>query len=130
MSSLGRQVRLSHFRRRQCTMNINRYTNAVLAGIHFIYGLANGNGCVAVRLATIDDTPIHSEMDLVERVSIDYATIHEMPEKECSNLVVTQSSPICMVVVNYGPEWVERSHAQIPRGLSGRKPMQRILPQS
>ncbi|GFX12926.1 uncharacterized protein TNCV_3659221 [Trichonephila clavipes] len=31
-------------------MNLNRFTNAELADIHFIYGLANGNRLVAVRL--------------------------------------------------------------------------------
>ncbi|GFV46655.1 HTH_48 domain-containing protein [Trichonephila clavipes] len=31
-------------------MNMKRYTNAELVDIHFIYGLANGNGCAAVRL--------------------------------------------------------------------------------
>ncbi|GFW99734.1 hypothetical protein TNCV_3419641 [Trichonephila clavipes] len=31
-------------------MNINHYTNAELANIHFIYGLINGNGRAAVRL--------------------------------------------------------------------------------
>lgn len=31
-------------------MNMNRYTNAELADIHFIYGLANGNGRAAARL--------------------------------------------------------------------------------
>ncbi|GFT67342.1 hypothetical protein TNCV_2360001 [Trichonephila clavipes] len=29
---------------------MNRYTNAKLTDIHFIYGLSNGNGRVAVRL--------------------------------------------------------------------------------
>ncbi|GFX18375.1 transposable element Tc3 transposase [Trichonephila clavipes] len=73
---------------------MNRYTNSKLAGIHFIYNLANGNGHVAVPLygerystrrqpnhqmftrvhqnleehgsfrAEIDDTPVNSEMDL------------------------------------------------------------------
>ncbi|GFX46219.1 uncharacterized protein TNCV_2298681 [Trichonephila clavipes] len=34
----------------QTEMNMNRYTSTKLADIHFIYDLANGNGCVAVRL--------------------------------------------------------------------------------
>ncbi|GFW69938.1 hypothetical protein TNCV_1403911 [Trichonephila clavipes] len=79
----------------QRVMNMNCYMNAELADIHFIYGLANRNGRVAVQLyggkyptrrqpnhqtfsrvhqnlvehgsfrATIDDTPVNSEMDLV-----------------------------------------------------------------
>ncbi|GFX12760.1 hypothetical protein TNCV_3437341 [Trichonephila clavipes] len=80
---------------RQRAMNMNRYTNAALADIHFIYGIADGNERVAVQLygkryptrrqpkhetfarlhqnladhgffrAMIDDMPINSEMDLV-----------------------------------------------------------------
>ncbi|GFX08369.1 hypothetical protein TNCV_3268581 [Trichonephila clavipes] len=76
-------------------MNLNHYTNAKLADIYLIYGPANGNGCVAVRLhgerypmrrqpnhqtfarvhqnlveygsfrAMIDDAPVKSEVDLV-----------------------------------------------------------------
>ncbi|GFX88500.1 DDE_3 domain-containing protein [Trichonephila clavipes] len=34
----------------QRVMNMNRYTKAEFADIHFIYGLANINGRVAVRL--------------------------------------------------------------------------------
>ncbi|GFT88940.1 uncharacterized protein TNCV_907221 [Trichonephila clavipes] len=34
----------------QRAINMNSYTNAELADIHFIHGLANGNGRVAVRL--------------------------------------------------------------------------------
>ncbi|GFU64800.1 hypothetical protein TNCV_2128741 [Trichonephila clavipes] len=34
----------------QRAMNMNRDTNAELVDIHFIYGLANGNGRVLVRL--------------------------------------------------------------------------------
>ncbi|GFX31182.1 hypothetical protein TNCV_2026831 [Trichonephila clavipes] len=98
---------VSSFQNEQRAMNINRYTNAKLAGIHFIYGLANRNGHVAIRLcgerctirwqpnhqtlarvyqnlakrgsfrATIDGTPINSEMDLVARISIVAATICE-----------------------------------------------------
>ncbi|GFX48686.1 hypothetical protein TNCV_407931 [Trichonephila clavipes] len=94
MSSQGWNMWFPHFRHEQLAMNINRYTNTKLADIHFIYDLANGNGCVVVRLheeryptkrqpnhqtftrehqnlaelgyftATIDDTPINSEMDL------------------------------------------------------------------
>ncbi|GFW29224.1 hypothetical protein TNCV_4132981 [Trichonephila clavipes] len=90
-------------------MNINRYTDVELMDIHFIYCLANGNGRVDVRLyaeryptrgqpnhqtftrvhqnlaehgsfgATIDDTPVNSEMDLVARISIASATIRESP---------------------------------------------------
>ncbi|GFX16887.1 hypothetical protein TNCV_2518651 [Trichonephila clavipes] len=97
-----------HFRF-QHVMKINRYTNAELADIHFIYGLANGNGRVVVRSygerystrwqpnhqtlarvhqnlvehgsfrATIDNTPVNSEMDLVARISNTAATIDEMP---------------------------------------------------
>ncbi|GFW22263.1 hypothetical protein TNCV_1430171 [Trichonephila clavipes] len=40
----------SHFRHGQRGMNMNPYTNAKLVDILFIYGLANGNGRVAVRL--------------------------------------------------------------------------------
>ncbi|GFY06993.1 hypothetical protein TNCV_4202641 [Trichonephila clavipes] len=39
-----------HFKHGQHAMNMNRYTNAELVDIHFIYDLANGNGRVAVRL--------------------------------------------------------------------------------
>ncbi|GFT89259.1 hypothetical protein TNCV_4385711 [Trichonephila clavipes] len=87
-----------HFRQGQRVMSVNRYMNAKLADIHLLYGLANGNGRVAVRLygeryttewqpnhqtlsrgrqnlaehgsftATIDCTPVNSEMDLVARI--------------------------------------------------------------
>ncbi|GFX02091.1 DUF4817 domain-containing protein [Trichonephila clavipes] len=39
-----------HFRHGQRAMNMYRFTNSELADIHFIYGLADGNGRVAVRL--------------------------------------------------------------------------------
>ena len=39
-----------HCRHGQRAINMNRYTNAELADIHFIYGLADGNGRAAVRL--------------------------------------------------------------------------------
>ncbi|GFV96926.1 hypothetical protein TNCV_4351391 [Trichonephila clavipes] len=68
-----------HFRHGQRAMNMNSYTNAELVNIHFIYGLANGSGRVAVRLTMIDDMPINSEMDLVARFSITAATICETP---------------------------------------------------
>ncbi|GFU69542.1 uncharacterized protein TNCV_1351021 [Trichonephila clavipes] len=38
-----------HFRYGPLAMNMNRYTNTELADIHFMYGLANGNGRVDVR---------------------------------------------------------------------------------
>ncbi|GFV88402.1 hypothetical protein TNCV_1242151 [Trichonephila clavipes] len=86
---------------------MNRYTYAELADIHFLYGLANGNGCVAVRLyggrypvrrhtnyqtfarvhqnlaengsfrAMIDGMPFNSKMDLVARIYIAANTIGE-----------------------------------------------------
>ncbi|GFU83525.1 hypothetical protein TNCV_4217851 [Trichonephila clavipes] len=95
VSSQDRNMWFLHFRHGQSAMNMNRYTNSELVDIHFIYDLANGNGRFAVRLygeryptrrqpnhqtlarvhqnlaehgsfrATIDDTPINSEMDLV-----------------------------------------------------------------
>ncbi|GFW81346.1 hypothetical protein TNCV_376941 [Trichonephila clavipes] len=40
-----------HFRHGQRMVNMNRYMNAKLADIPFIYGLANGNGRVVVRLS-------------------------------------------------------------------------------
>ncbi|GFW24336.1 uncharacterized protein TNCV_605831 [Trichonephila clavipes] len=88
---------------------MNHYTNSELADIHFIYSLANGNTCVAVWLygerypttwqsnhqtfiqvhqnlvehrsfrATIDETPVNSEMDLAAQISISTATSHETP---------------------------------------------------
>ncbi|GFX98880.1 DUF4817 domain-containing protein [Trichonephila clavipes] len=39
-----------HFRHGQRAMNMYRFTNSELADIHFIYGLADGNGRAAVRL--------------------------------------------------------------------------------
>ncbi|GFT56432.1 DUF4817 domain-containing protein [Trichonephila clavipes] len=39
-----------HFRHEQRAMNMYRFTNSELADIHFIYGLADGNGRAAVRL--------------------------------------------------------------------------------
>ncbi|GFX82535.1 DUF4817 domain-containing protein [Trichonephila clavipes] len=39
-----------HFRHGQRAMNMYRLTNSDLADIHFIYSLADGNGCAAVRL--------------------------------------------------------------------------------
>ena len=39
-----------HFRRVQHAMNMNLYAYVELADIHFICGLANGNGRVAVQL--------------------------------------------------------------------------------
>ncbi|GFT97666.1 transposase-like protein [Trichonephila clavipes] len=39
-----------HFRHGQHAMNMYRFTNSELADIHFIYGLADGNGRAAVRL--------------------------------------------------------------------------------
>ncbi|GFU77343.1 hypothetical protein TNCV_4358951 [Trichonephila clavipes] len=97
-----------HFRHAQNVMNMNRYMNAELADIHFIYGLANGKGRVVVRLygeryskrwqpnhqtfarvhhklehesfrATIDDTPVNSEIDLVARISNAADTISATP---------------------------------------------------
>ncbi|GFU31323.1 hypothetical protein TNCV_8721 [Trichonephila clavipes] len=83
-----------YFRHEQRAMNMNRYTNAELADIHFIYDLAKRNGRVAVRLygeryptrwppnhqtfirvqqnlvehgsfrATIDDTTVNSKLNL------------------------------------------------------------------
>ncbi|GFT06454.1 hypothetical protein TNCV_3355911 [Trichonephila clavipes] len=98
-----------HFRHGQHAVNMNRCTNAELEDIHFLYRLANGYGRVNVRLygerystrkqpndqtfarvhqnlaehgsfgATIDDTLVNSEMDLVARISIAAATIRESP---------------------------------------------------
>ncbi|GFU70573.1 hypothetical protein TNCV_2971331 [Trichonephila clavipes] len=98
-----------HFRHGQHDLNKNRYTNAELADIHFIYCLTNGNECVVVRLfgeryqtrlppnhrtftwvhqnqaehasfrAMINDMPMNSEMDLVVQLSIAVATIREAP---------------------------------------------------
>ncbi|GFU80059.1 hypothetical protein TNCV_579391 [Trichonephila clavipes] len=95
VSSQDQSMRFSHFRHGQRAKNINRYTNAEMAGIHFIYDLANGNERVAIRLygkiyptrwqpnhqrftrmyqnlaehesfrTTIDDTSVNSEVDLV-----------------------------------------------------------------
>ncbi|GFW30182.1 hypothetical protein TNCV_1054931 [Trichonephila clavipes] len=48
MSSQDLQVWFPHFRHYQHAMNMNRYTNAELADIHFINGLTNGNRCADV----------------------------------------------------------------------------------
>ncbi|GFX04998.1 hypothetical protein TNCV_2249811 [Trichonephila clavipes] len=86
---------------------MNRYTNAEFADIHFIYGIENRTGYVAVWLyggkytmrvgnqnikkfalvhqnletfrLMIDDTPGNCEMGLVAGVSIASATIRKMP---------------------------------------------------
>ncbi|GFW60495.1 hypothetical protein TNCV_568431 [Trichonephila clavipes] len=58
---------------------MNRYTNVKKVDIHFIYDLANGNRRVAVRFATVDETPVNSEMDFVRGISIDAAMIRETP---------------------------------------------------
>ena len=39
---------LSYFRHRQHVMNTNRYTNAELVDIQFIYGLSHGNEYITV----------------------------------------------------------------------------------
>ncbi|GFV73483.1 DUF4817 domain-containing protein [Trichonephila clavipes] len=39
-----------HFKHGQRAMNMYRFTNSQLTDIHFIYGLADGNGRAAVRL--------------------------------------------------------------------------------
>ncbi|GFU72969.1 hypothetical protein TNCV_4637031 [Trichonephila clavipes] len=95
ISSQSLNMWFSRFRYGQRAMNRNRLTIAELADIHFIYDLGNGNGLVAVPLygercptrwqpnhqtftlvhqnqmeyasfrATINDTPVNSEMDLV-----------------------------------------------------------------
>ncbi|GFS93896.1 hypothetical protein TNCV_5053491 [Trichonephila clavipes] len=49
VSSEGRYL-FPHFRHRQQTVNMNRYTNTKLVDIHFIYNLANGSEHVTVRL--------------------------------------------------------------------------------
>ncbi|GFT10318.1 hypothetical protein TNCV_3735601 [Trichonephila clavipes] len=84
---------LPHFSYGQRAMNMNRYTNAELSDIHFIYGLSKGNGHFLVHLygerystrwqpkhqtfarvrqnlvehvsfrIMIDDTPVNAEMD-------------------------------------------------------------------
>ncbi|GFV37909.1 hypothetical protein TNCV_2663221 [Trichonephila clavipes] len=51
-SSQSQLVGFPHFRLGQHLMNLNRYTNAELVDIYFIYGLANGNGRATVRLDT------------------------------------------------------------------------------
>ncbi|GFV55941.1 hypothetical protein TNCV_7391 [Trichonephila clavipes] len=91
-------------------MNMSRCMNTELTNFHFIYGLGNGNGRVAVWLygkiyptrqqsnqqtfawvhqnlvehgsfrTTIEDTPANFEIDLVARISIATATIHETPD--------------------------------------------------
>ncbi|GFW74779.1 hypothetical protein TNCV_963541 [Trichonephila clavipes] len=96
-----------HFRHGQRAMNMNRYTITDKADIHFLFGLANGNGRVGVWLygercptrrlpnhqkfvtvhynlaeqgsfrATIDDTPVNSETHLVKRIYLVAVTIHE-----------------------------------------------------
>ncbi|GFU66728.1 uncharacterized protein TNCV_2072871 [Trichonephila clavipes] len=50
VSSQGRYIWFPHFRHGKRAMNMNQYTNAELADIQFIYGLAKGNGRVAFRL--------------------------------------------------------------------------------
>ncbi|GFW28291.1 hypothetical protein TNCV_4639581 [Trichonephila clavipes] len=95
VSSQGGHIWFAHFKHGQRAMNMNHYTNAEMADIHFINGLANGNGSVTVRLygeryptkwqpnhqtfarvhqnlveqgffkIAIDETPVNSEMDLV-----------------------------------------------------------------
>ncbi|GFV61718.1 hypothetical protein TNCV_188761 [Trichonephila clavipes] len=108
MNSQDRHMGFPHFRHGQRAIN-NRNSNAELAVIHFIYGLAKGNGRVDVRLyeeiyqtrgqpnnqtlaglhqnqvehgsfrAPTDDTHVNSKMDLVARISIAAATIRETP---------------------------------------------------
>ncbi|GFV63815.1 hypothetical protein TNCV_2278191 [Trichonephila clavipes] len=41
--------------------------------------LANGNGFVVLRLVTIDETLVNSEMDVMAQISIDAATVREIP---------------------------------------------------
>ncbi|GFY10936.1 hypothetical protein TNCV_1124581 [Trichonephila clavipes] len=43
-------MQFPHLRHGQRVINMNRYMNAELADIHFIYGLANENGRVSVQL--------------------------------------------------------------------------------
>ncbi|GFV67249.1 hypothetical protein TNCV_3670041 [Trichonephila clavipes] len=50
MSSQRQQIWFPHLKHGQRAMDLNRYTNAELDDIHFIYKLANRNGRVAVRL--------------------------------------------------------------------------------
>ncbi|GFU91282.1 hypothetical protein TNCV_4366271 [Trichonephila clavipes] len=50
VSSQGQHMWFPHFRNGQRAMNMNRYTNAELADIHFLYHVGSGNGCVDVRL--------------------------------------------------------------------------------
>ncbi|GFU19736.1 hypothetical protein TNCV_3960841 [Trichonephila clavipes] len=131
LRSQGRHIWCPHFRHGNRVMNTDRYTNTELADFHYIYGLANGNGRVAVRLyeeryptklqanhqtftwvhqnlvehetfrARIDDMPVNFEMDLVARISIAAATIRETP---CIFEHVHQSiSRQCLACINvYG----------------------------